>query len=161
LENIKVEDLLTVSRKGIEMGSKSSVCAVFILGAQAITIIGGLEGRAWGLLGLALLLIAIQQFQTRFAIARNVPAMRRIGIAVLVLGPVLQACVILGVPGFVSQAPLTEAFDPAVVTAIVHHLALIAGVFLIISGIAGIQASNTAKSVLQMIGGMGASQQRS
>jgi hypothetical protein len=65
--------------------------------------------------------------------------------------------VILGVPGFVSQAPLTEAFDPAVVTAIVHHLALIAGVFLITSGIAGIQASNATKSVLQMIERMGAS----
>ena len=161
MENIKVEDLLASSTKGIEVGSKATVCAAFILGAQAITIIGGLEGRAWGLLGLALVLIAIQQFQTRFSIAQNVSAMRRIGIAVLVLGPVLQACVILGVPGFVSQAPLTEAFDPAVVTAIVHHLALIAGVFLIISGIAGIQASNATKSVLQMIGGMGASQQRS
>lgn len=157
MENIKVEDLLAVSRKGIEMGSKSSVCAAFILGAQAITIIGGIEGRAWGLLGLALALIAIQQFQTRFAIARNVPAMLKIGIAILVLGPVLQACVLLGVPGFVSQAPLTEAFDPAVVTAIVHHLALIAGVFLMISGIAGIQASNTAKEVIKMIGGAGAS----
>lgn len=149
MENIKVEDLLTVSRKGIEMGSKSSVCAVFILGAQAITIIGGLEGRAWGLLGLALLLIAIQQFQTRFAIARNVPAMLKIGIAVLVLGPVLQACVLLGVPGFVSQTPQFAE--------IIYHLALIAGVFLIISGIAGIQASNTAKEVIKMIGGAGAS----
>jgi len=125
LENIKVEDLLASSTKGIEVGSKATVCAAFILCAQAITIIGGLEGRAWGLLGL--------------------------------LGPVLQACVILGVPGFVSQTPLNEAFDPAVVTAIVHHLALIAGVFLITAGIAGIQASNATKSVLQMIERMGAS----
>jgi hypothetical protein len=161
LENIKVEDLVASSTKGVEVGSKAAVCAAFILGAQAITIIGGLEGRAWGLLGLSLMLIAIQQFQTRFSIEQNVSAIRRIGIAVLVLGPVLQAFVILGVPGFVYQAPLIEGFDPAVVTAIVHHLALIAGVFLIIAGIAGIQASNATKSVLQMIEGMGASQQRS
>ena len=46
MENIKVEDLVASSTKGIEVGSKATVCAVFILGAQAITIIGGLEGRA-------------------------------------------------------------------------------------------------------------------
>jgi hypothetical protein len=148
MENIKLEDLLAVSSKGIEMGSKSSVCAAFILGAQAITIIGGIEGRAWGLLGLALALIAIQTFQTRFSIAQNVPAMLKIGIVILVLGPILQACVLLGVPGFVSQAPQF--------TEVVHHLAMIAGVFLIISGIAGVQASNTAKAVIKMIGGAGA-----
>jgi len=149
VENIKLEDLLAVSRKGIELGSKSSVCAAFILGAQAITIIGGIEGRAWGLLGLALTLIAIQQFQTRFAIARNVSAMRKIGIAILVLGPILQGCVLLGVPGFVSQTPQFAE--------VIHHLAMIAGVFLMISGIAGIQASNTAKEVIKIMGGAGAS----
>ncbi len=149
MENIKVEDLLAVSRKGIELGSKSSVCAAFILGAQAITIIGGIEGKAWGLLGLAITLIAIQQFQTRFAIARNMPAMRKIGIAILVLGPILHGCVLLEVPGFVSQTPQFAE--------VIHHLAMIAGVFLMISGIAGIQASNTAKEVIKMIGGAGAS----
>ena len=149
MENVKWEDLLAASSKGIEMGSKATVSAVFILGAQAITMIGGLGGRAWGLLGLALTLIAIQQFQTRFSIAQNVPAMRKIGIAILVLGPILIACTMIGVPGFVSQAPQF--------TEIIHHLALIAGAFLIISGIAGIQASNTAKAVIKMIGGAGAS----
>ena len=147
MENIKLEDLAVVSSKGIEMGSKVSVCAAFILGAQAIIIIGGVEGRAWGLLGLALALIVIQTFQMRFSIARNVPAMLGIGIAILVLGAVLQACVMLGVPGFISQAPqLTE---------VVRHLALIAGVLLLISGIVGIQASNTAREVIKMIGGAG------
>jgi len=146
---MKSEDLLAVSSKGIEMGSKATVCAAFILGAQAITIIGGIEGRAWGLLGLSLVLIAIQQFQTRFSIAQNASAMLKIGIVILVLGPVLQACVMLGVAGFVSQTP--EFAE------IIRHLALIAGVFLITSGIAGIQASNAAREVIKMVGGAGAS----
>jgi len=94
-------------------------------------------------------LIAIQQFQTRFSIAQNASAMLKIGIVILVLGPVLQACVMLGVAGFVSQTP--EFAE------IIRHLALIAGVFLITSGIAGIQASNAAREVIKMVGGAGAS----
>ena len=148
MENIK-EDLLAVSSKGIEMGAKTGVCATFILVAQAITLIGGIEGRAWGLLGFSLALIVIQQFQTRVSIERNVPAMLKIAIAILVLGPVLKALMLLGVPGFVSQTPQFAEIIP--------HLALIAGVMLVISGIAGILASKAAKEVIKMTGGAGAS----
>ena len=48
MENLKLEDLLISSAKGIQVGATGAVCAAFILIAQAITIMGGLEGAVLG-----------------------------------------------------------------------------------------------------------------
>jgi len=48
MENLKLEDLLISSAKGIQVGATGAVCAAFILIAQAITIIGGVEGAVLG-----------------------------------------------------------------------------------------------------------------
>jgi hypothetical protein len=159
MENIKLEDLLISSTKGIQVGATGAVCAAFILLAQAITIIGGVEGAVLGggiiaggtlgLLVLSIALIVIQQFQMRFAAVQNARATLRIGITVLALGIVLQVCVVLGAPGFVSAVPALSL--------LVHHLALIAGICLITAGISGIICSHQIKGVLsfleQMLGG--------
>jgi len=158
MQNLKLEDLLISSTKGIQVGATGAVCAAFILIAQAITLIGGVEGAvlgggliAGGTLGLVVLsigLIVIQQLQMRFAAAQNARATLRIGLTVLALGIALQVCVVKGVPGFAS---------PTALGLVVHYLSLIAGVCLITGGISGIICSHQIKDVLefleQMLGG--------
>ena len=48
MQEVKLEDLLISSAKGIQVGATGAVCAAFILIAQAITIMGGLEGAVLG-----------------------------------------------------------------------------------------------------------------
>ncbi len=159
MQNMKLEDLLISSTKGIQIGATGAVCAAFILIAQAITILGGVEGAVLGggiikggtlgLLVLSIGLLVIQQFQMRFAVAQNARATLIIGITVLALGIALQVCVVGGVPGFVSTAPALSL--------LVHHLSLIAGICLITGGISGIICSHQIKGLLeflkQMLGG--------
>ena len=161
MENLKLEDLLISSAKGIQVGATGAVCAAFILIAQAITIMGGIEGAvlgggliAGGTLGLVVLsigLLVIQQLQMRFAAAQNARRTLIIGITVLAMGIALEVCVMKGVPGFVSVSPLPGF------SLLVHHLSLIAGVCLITGGISGIICSHQIKDVLefleQMLGG--------
>lgn len=156
MENIKFEDLLISSTKGIQVGATGAVCAAFILIASAITIIGGIEGAVLGgglikggtlgLLVLSIALIVIQQFQMRFATEQNARATLRIGITVLALGIALQVCVVAGAPGFVSSSPA--------IGITVHHLALIAGVCLITGGISGIICAHQIRGVLDFLGQM-------
>ena len=156
MENIKFEDLLISSTKGIQVGATGAVCAAFILIAQAITIMGGIEGAVLGggliqggTLGLLIFsigLLVIQSLQTRFAAAQNARATLRIGLTVLALGIALQVCVVGGVPGFVSPVPALSL--------LVHHLSLIAGVCLITGGISGIICSHQIKGVLGFLGQM-------
>ena len=156
MEGIRLEDLLISSTKGIQVGASGAVCAAFILIAQAITIIGGIEGAVFGggiikggtlgLLVLSIGLIVIQQLQMRFATAQNARATLGIGITVLALGIALQVCLVLGVPGFVSPI--------ATISILVHHLALIAGVCLITGGISGIICAHQIRGVLDFLGEM-------
>ena len=153
MENLKLEDLLISSAKGIQVGATGAVCAAFILIAQAITIMGGVEGAVLGggiikggTLGLVVLsiwLLVIQQLQMRFAAAQNARATLIIGITVLALGIALEVCVMKGAPGFVSPVP---AFS-----LLIHHLSLIAGVCLITGGISGIICSRQIKDVLEFL----------
>jgi len=159
MQNLKLDDLLISSSKGIQVGATGAVCAALILIAQAITIVGGIEGAVLGggliqggTLGLLIFsigLLVIQSLQTRFAAAQNARATLRIGLTVLALGIALDVCVAKLVPGFVSHVPALSL--------VVHHLSLIAGVCLITGGIAGIMCSQQIKGVMklleQMLGG--------
>lgn len=141
-----MEDLVNMVAKAVEIGSEASVCAACILVAEAIAIVEGvisiIEPQVAGaaMLLFAGLMFVVQQLHQRFTIARNARRMLIVSIAVIILGVVLQGCVgIDKVPYFPHDG-------------FTYHLGMIAGVLLIIAGIAGIMSSRTTKSLMEMMG---------